>query len=78
MTATATAPDTTREVKAALRVLARDGQRYLAAQRKADQANTTCREALAAAALLGVNVSELARASGLSRNAVYRALGRKL
>ena len=78
MTDTTTTTTLDAKVKHALRELSRAGARYLAAQRRADDANTTCREALAAAALLGVNVSELARASGLSRNAVYRALGRKL
>lgn len=78
MTGTDTRSTLRDETRQALRVLARDGARYLAAQRKADDANTTCREALSRAALLGVSVSELARTSGLSRNAVYRALGRKL
>lgn len=78
MTDTATTATLDAKIKRALRELARAGARYTAAQGRADDANTTCREALAAAALLGVNVSELARVSGLSRNAVYRALGRKL
>lgn len=78
MTATETAPDTTRETKAALRELARRGAQYVTAQRKAEVAALTAREAIAHAALLGVSVSEIARVSGLSRNAIYRALGRKV
>lgn len=75
MTATGTTADLDRETRAALRRLATRGRQYVTAQHKAETAALTAREAIAAAALLGVSVSEMARVSGLSRNAVYRALG---
>lgn len=57
--------------------LRRTGRAYLTAQGNAERAMAAMRAAAADAAAHGVTVSEIARVTGVSRNAIYRALGRR-
>lgn len=77
MTATLTAGTTDKQRRDALAQVRRTGRAYTVAQDRAEAAMVKVRAALAHAALAGVPVTELARTAGMSRNAVYRALGQR-
>lgn len=77
MTDTTTAGNGTAKLRQRITDLRRAGRAYVIAQDRNEAAMVKMRAAAAAAALDGLTIAEIARTAGVSRNAVYRALGQR-